>query len=487
MFDKIFAMVTSMFGVTSLPKDKEGKSVLTSDMEQQITEKWGAKFLESFKKDLADAETNGGDPSKNADVVKLQKQLDDMKSKFDAAMAENKTLGDEKIELQSKVDTLSKSAEDDDSEKIDMKQGGKKSAFKPNMAYMHNKIIDNYFNGDGSMQYSTEETINTAELQTEFGKYVTGQKIDILTKLTKGLTCTQHMTTIVTDLLEWRATQAEIDNVLQQFVPFWTPSKKAKFTPIKIKNYILKVNQPIKPADIIDQYIGHMYDEGLTPDLMPITQFMVDVLLFPKLMENLENAMAIGVFKEFTATADGQAAPETAALESMDGYITVLRKLKALAGNAVTWLLNGVVLTHDNIIAEMDKVVMAIKPQYRYKTMNIHADPDLILMYQQAYLEKYKSNLKESEVGLRLNFSKFTFVPMEGMIGTGAFFITPKENFKHLMSRNVNAAKIYMQVQNYDVKIFMEFRKGTGFAMQEAIFAYLPDASGSAGSEGGGL
>lgn len=487
MFDKIFAMVTSLFGVASLPKDKEGKSVLTVEMEKQIAEKWGDKFLESFKKDLADAESKGNDPSKNADIVKLQKQLNDMKTQFDAALAEKESLENEKKDLQAKVEKLSLDPENDDPEKIDMKEGGKKVAFKPNMAFMHNKVIDNYFNGDGSMQYSTNNTIDTAELQTEFGKYVTGHKIDILRSLTKGLTCTQHMTTIVTDLLEWRASQAEIESVLQQFTPYWTPSKKATFTPIVIKNFLLKVNQPIKPADIIDQYIGYMYDEGLTPDAMPIVKYIVDQLILPKLQEDLENAMAIGVFKEFTPTNDGESAPETAALEALDGYITTLRKLKSKAGNKVTWLLDGVELTHSNILAEMDKVVMAVKPQYRYRTMNIHADPDLILMYQQAYLEKYKNNMKETEVGLRLNFSKFTFVPMEGMIGTGAFFITPKENFKHLMSRNVSAAKIFMQVQNYDVKVFMEFRKGTGFAMEEAIFAYLPEQSGSTGSDGGGL
>lgn len=487
MFDKIFAMVTSMFGVASLPKNTEGKSVLTAEMEQQITEKWGAKFLESFKNDLAAAEANGNDPSINADVVALQKQLNDIKSQLTNAMGKNATLESEKKDLEAKVQKLSLEAEVDKPEEIEMKQGEKRTAFKPNMAYMHNKVIDNYFNGDGAMQYSTDTTIDTAELQQEFGKYISSEKIEILRRLTSGLTCTQHMTTVVTDKTEWRASQAIIDSVLQQFVPYWTPSKKAKFTPITIKNFFLKVNQPIKPADIIDQYFGYLYDEGLTPDQMPIVRYIVEDLVMPKLYEDLEFAMAQGKFVEFAPTQDGQAAPADAAQAAMDGYITALKKLKATAGNTVTWLLDGVTLTHDNIMAEMDKVVMSIKPQYRYKKMSIHADPDLILMYQQAYLDKYKNRITEDEVKLKLNFSQFTFVPMEGMIGTGAFFITPKENFKHLMSRNVNEAKIYMQVQNYDVKVFMEFRKGTGFAMQEAIFAYLPEGDAPEASTGSGL
>lgn len=39
------------------------------------------------------------------------------------------------------------------------------------------------------------------------------------------------------------------------------------------------------------------------------------------------------------------------------------------------------------------------------------------------------------------------------MRGTGVFFITPKENFKHLRSKDPQSAKVWMQGENYDVKI----------------------------------
>jgi len=92
-----------------------------------------------------------------------------------------------------------------------------------------------------------------------------------------------------------------------------------------------------------------------------------------------------------------------------------------------------------------------------------------------------------------LDFSKLIFAPVDGFIGTEAFVITPKENFIHLQSRDVAGAKIFMQVQNYDVKIFMEFWKGCGFAMEEAVFAYLPasfvpgESDLEPGSVGGGI
>ena len=77
---------------------------------------------------------------------------------------------------------------------------------------------------------------------------------------------------------------------------------------------------------------------------------------------------------------------------------------------------------------------------------------------------------------------------LEGMRGTGVFFITPKENFKHLRSKDSQSAKVWMQGENYDVKIFAEWWEATGFWLAEAIFAYLPpaeEASVSSASDDG--
>ena len=158
----------------------------------------------------------------------------------------------------------------------------------------------------------------------------------------------------------------------------------------------------------------------------------------------------------------------------MDGYVTQLNKLKATVGNKATWLLEGVELTSANILASIESIVTSISPKYRNKRLPIYIDPDLVRMYNLAYREKYPVTKNQDKDENRLDFTNFYFQPLEGLIGTGVFFLTPKENFKHLMSRDHREAKIFMQVVNYDVKVFMEFRKGVGFAIQEALFAYLP-------------
>ena len=152
--------------------------------------------------------------------------------------------------------------------------------------------------------------------------------------------------------------------------------------------------------------------------------------------------MAIGEFKETSAVKDGDAA--TDANDVMDGYVTQLKKLKKANNDKITWLLDGEKLEDATLLAQIDKAVSEVKPLYRKKTMFIHADPDLVIRYSKAYREKYPWLKNEDGEKIRVDFSRFTFAPLEGMRGTGAFFITPKENFKHLRSRDPQSAKVWM-------------------------------------------
>lgn len=352
------------------------------------------------------------------------------------------------------------------------------SKFKPDMSLAHNRYLDAAFKGAA---YSGNSTIETTELQKEFGKYVSSERLEILKGLMGTTESTKYMSTLVTDKTEVRAQQAAVDSVLQQFVPKWTPKGKSKFTPLTIKNYKCKINVPITPSDIMEDILGYLYDENLKPEDMPVVKYILYQLIFPKLDEEREVALAIGEFKETSAVKDGDAA--TDANDVMDGYVTQLKKLKKANNDKITWLLDGEKLEDATLLAQIDKAVSEVKPLYRKKTMFIHADPDLVIRYSKAYRKKYPWLKNEDGEKIRVDFSRFMFAPLEGMRGTGAFFITPKENFKHLRSRDPQSAKVWMQGENYDVKIFAEWWEAVGFWLAEAIFAYLPPEETDSSSE----
>ncbi|WP_300814479.1 hypothetical protein [uncultured Bacteroides sp.] len=492
MFAKVMSVVLSFLGISAFAKDESGKSILLDAQREQLKQKYGEKFLESFEKDLKEFEKDGN-PAESAVTAEVRASLEAERDENARLLAEARTklknLEKEKAQFEAaikekdaQIAKMGKVEEPANGQTVQAQSGQNMPKFKPDMSMMHNQYLDAAFKGAA---YSGNDTIDTTELQKEFGKYVSSERLQILQDLLGKTESIQYMSTIVTDKTEVRAVQSAIDSVLQAFVPKWTPKGNSEFTPLTIKNYKCKINVPITPSDIMEDILGYLYDENLDPKDMPVVKYIIYQLIIPKLDEEREIALAVGKYKENTATQDGDPAGE--ANEVMDGYVTQLKALKEANNEKVTWLLDGETLTDDTLIDQIDKAVNEVKPLYKRKTMYIHADPDLVTRYSKAYREKYPWLKNEDGEKVKVDFSNFTFAPLEGMRGTGVFFITPKENFKHLQSKNPQNTKIRMETYHYDVHVMAEWWEGVGFWLAEAIFAYIPPTEDAESSQGGGV
>ena len=492
MFAKVMSVVLSFLGISAFAKDEYGKSILLDAQREQLKQKYGEKFLESFEKDLKEFEKDGN-PAESAVTAEVRASLEAERDENARLLAEARTklknLEKEKAQFEAaikekdaQIAKMGKVEEPANGKTVQAQSGQNMPKFKPDMSMMHNQYLDAAFKGAA---YSGNDTIDTTELQKEFGKYVSSERLQILQDLLGKTESIQYMSTIVTDKTEVRAVQSAIDSVLQAFVPKWTPKGNSEFTPLTIKNYKCKINVPITPSDIMEDILGYLYDENLDPKDMPVVKYIIYQLIIPKLDEEREIALAVGKYKENTATNDGDPAGE--ANEVMDGYVTQLKALKEANNEKVTWLLDGETLTDDTLIDQIDKAVNEVKPLYKRKTMYIHADPDLVTRYSKAYREKYPWLKNEDGEKVKVDFSNFTFAPLEGMRGTGVFFITPKENFKHLQSKNPQNTKIRMETYHYDVHVMAEWWEGVGFWLAEAIFAYIPPTEEAESSQGGGV
>lgn len=488
MFGKIMSLVLSYLGISAFAKDKDGKSVLLSAQEEELKQKYGEKFVESFKKDLAEFEKDGA-AAEDAVTDEVVAQLEAERESNAKLVERIKALQETEKEMKATIEKLRKEPGNADGVVVtgDNNNGEMAHKFRPDMSLAHNQWLDAAFKGAA---YSGNTTIDTTELQKEFGKYVNNERLQIMKDLMGTTESIRYMSTIMTDKTEVRAQQAAIDSVLQQFVPFWTPKSKSTFTPLTIKNFKCKINVQIKPSDIMEDILGYLYDENLDPKDMPIVRYILYQLIFPKLAEEREQALAVGVYKENQASQDGGTA--SAALDCMDGYVTQLKALKAANNDKVTFLLDGETLSTDAeaLLAQIDKAVDQVKPLYRNKTMFVHADPDLVIKYSRAYREKYPWLKNQDGEKVKIDFTNFTFAPLEGMRGTGVFFITPKENFKHLMSKDPQRTSIRMETNHYNVDIMAEWWEACGFWLAEAIFAYIPpeeESESQQSSQGGGV
>lgn len=324
MFKQVLAVVLSVLGISALEK-KDGKSTLTEEQRTTLTGKYGDKFVEQFLKDLAAFEENGQEIS-GKEIEDIQAQLNEKQKDYDRMKADFEKYKRESAareeNLNALINKLSEDPETDlKAEKTETAQ--MKPTFKLDMNMLHNKVLDNAVNGDGLMALAGN-TIETEDLKTEFGKYVSDRRYEIITLLFGKLQCTQYMTTKMTDKTEWQAVQSVISDLIQKFTPYWTPSGKVKFTPIVIKNRKHKINYPLKPAEIMEDVIAYLYDEGLQPKDMPIVKYCIEVLLKPKVEEERDEQLAVGVFDE-SKNKNKNDGDDGDLHGSLDGYITILK------------------------------------------------------------------------------------------------------------------------------------------------------------------
>lgn len=487
-FKMVAGWVMSVLGIQNFAKDNDGKLFLTAEQEQTLTEKFGEKFVSGFKADLSKMAVEGEQVNL---TLSAEEKLELEASRVETARLRDQIqqMKDAEAGFRATIKKLEKEAADKGGVKVEVsaiEQAAIKAGVDLNLK--HNRYLVDFMQGKVSAAYSGDSTIDTQELKQEFGKYVESNRLEILRGLFGQTESTQYMSTIITDKTEVRATQASvIDSVLQQFVPAWTPAGAAKFHPLTIRNFKCKINVAIIPSDIMEDILGYMYDEQANQlQAMPVVRYILQQLIFPKLDEEREQALAVGKFEESEADEHGQYTASTP-LASMNGYLTQLvtkfvadydqEDTTKLSG--IRWLQKGKQINPEakNVRTLIDaavKEVADLYPLYAKRKMKVHIDPVLADAYRREYLEEYKW-LKNQDGTHKndIDFSNFEFGECEGMRGTGCFFITPKENFKHLMSQNPQNVKLRFQEQDYTVKIFGEWWEGTGFWMAEAIFAYI--------------
>lgn len=490
---EVVASVLMFFGISAFSKDAEGKSTLTDEQKKKLTEKFGEKFVNAFVAELAKAEESG-ETFDELVTAEMRLRLEAQQAEMNRLMAQVKESQDTINTLNATIKKLEAEPASAEGTKVSVSEF--EAELKKNgvdLSLKHNRFLADYLQGKVNAAYSGNDTIDTQELKQEFGKYVDNNRLEIMKSLLGTTESTAYMSTILTDKTEVRAQHAHITSVLQQFVPKWTPAGKSKFTPLTIRNYKCKINVPIVPSDIMEDILGYLYDEqAATLQSMPVVRYILFQLVFPKLDEEREMALAVGEFKEVQPDGEGNysaSKPE----ETMEGYLTQLVKLYKADDTDITWLQKGTAITDENVLEVIDAAVQEVKPLYKKKKLTVHADPDLILKYQKAYRALYPwLKNEDGDNRVKIDFTNFTFAGLEGMRGTGCFFITPKENFKHLMSKNPQNITLRFQEVDYEVKIFGEWWEGTGFWLKEAIFAYInpsyanPEAAENGNANEGG-
>mgnify|MGYP007060627774 CR=1 FL=1 len=441
-----------------LSTDDQGKVVLSAEEEEQLTQRFGAKFVEKLKgKTFSSTDDN---------TTEL------FEAALDHARQEVETHFTARIEqLQNDLAMLAEAAETAPAieQAANAAQRFVKNAgtFKANMALVHNQAAATFLQS-GVM--ATTPTIEVDDVKAELGPYLSqGNNLDVLQELYQGFTTSKHLNW-KRAVTEYKAVESEAtDHVIQQFKKEWTPRGGANFIPLKIKNYRHKVDFAINPAEVGESWLFHLYDESLTPDQMPITRYIIDKVLLPKIGEDMEFITGKAKFVESSDKTE----------ETMNGIETQLVEPRKPSTNTST--------------SSRPRRTCSKPPTPRFwprSTTSWHPLPRSTSRSRCPYSCRPTCTSNTSgptrrngarnleprrSISARTALTSRTATSRHCLHGSPIVFSTPPQNFVGL--RHKNPPQFITDIQKHDreVRIYIEFWYGVGFLLGEAVFAIVPD------------
>lgn len=431
-------------GVKTLTLDAEGRETLSSDQRETIKKHFGEEVLTLYEQHAA-----------KGDAVESEVEMTTFLDAIGRAGAENRAeLAREMAAVKFSNEILTAQVEKLSVERevkpTPVGSAGKAGArtFSIDPKASHNKIASEAL-ASGSIPSFSTATIDVTDLRTEFGAYSSqGNNLELLRGIYTGFTSAKHM----------------------------TPTGTSKFTPNEIKNYRHKINFAIIPADVADSWLMSLYNEKMTPDQMPITRYIVQNILLPSIVQNIEMKM-IGKGKyKAKANPTDVGTPE----ESMSGIETQLVEAAKSGKKGINFYPDAkdlIKATDAETLAYIDDFANKITQKYQAVVMNICCSADVYKKYKRAYKNKWGagSGTENPDFGKdRVDFTNFSLQVLDCLYGSPIIFCTPKSNF--ILLENLNSPQVITDIQkvDYEVRYYGEFWLGVGFAIGEMVFASVP-------------
>jgi hypothetical protein len=230
-----------------------------------------------------------------------------------------------------------------------------------------------------------------------------------------------------------------------------------------LRNYRMKVNHAIKPADVKETWIGEtLYDEKLQAPEQPLAAYIMYKELMPAVVRDVERAMGFG---------DVTSADQV--LQVMDGLVTILTRgittgemFKVPVTGPIT--VSNALDTVQTFEDTLDEVPQAADAIDRIFMSAINK--------RKMLRDDKATNGKDTD--FQKDGRKYTYegnreiVGLRCLNGSDLIFATPNENFLRLIDSVDASTPIIQKVQelDYDVKIFMEFWLGLAFWTDQLVF-----------------
>lgn len=254
-----------------------------------------------------------------------------------------------------------------------------------------------------------------------------------------------------------------LTNVVQGFAAEWNELGKLQIEHKILKDYHQKVNLPIIPSEILSSYFAELYAEDKKPEDMPISKWIIDNELLPKVIDNLDYLSVNGEYDATKLDEFGY---------SMNGVKKLIEDMvDGTPGTDHTpFLIPLTTLTDDNVVDQFTAFERAFPSKFKKKGVikKIFAGENTVERYILDYEEKFGQNKFQGDT-LKTRLGKREIVAIPGL-ETDLIFATTENNFKRLIDVFDVPRITDIQKQDYKIKIFMEFWRGYDFLINEMVF-----------------
>jgi hypothetical protein len=263
--------------------------------------------------------------------------------------------------------------------------------------------------------------------------------------------------------------KAIIDDVVQGFQKVWTPKGGATFTPRTILQRRHKVDLSFYPDEVVDTWLGFLSDESSDRRTWPITRYIIEQLLIPKIDENRELQL-IGV-GHYVEPSEGVA---QATGLSMDGFCTLLEAAYIAQNTNINFITLPEGMTYASSFDNIELFAKKIAALYKRIPMPLFCSLSIYENYHQrkrdlhGIMPTYKP---EDDIILGTNLS---LTPLPSMAGKDILFATPQNNFLRVLDRNEGASNITIDRIHREIEVSADWHEAVGFGIDEAVFAYVP-------------
>ena len=267
---------------------------------------------------------------------------------------------------------------------------------------------------------------------------------------------------------KWSFPSVLMGNVVQIFSDVWTESGSIQFDNKVAKNFHQKVNFPIKPYEIYGSWEEKLYEEDKKPQDMPISKFIVGFIA-SHITSDLANISITGAYD---AANKGSESPIYT--KAMDGLNTTVDSMVANTTNPVFSIPVDSALLSDQPArvdafeegfpqnAKVSTIFMPL-PEWQEYVKQRETPSDKTINYKDGY--RTVSRYGREIVG----------VPG---LKAGRLVAWIDGNLFRLYDRKDNPAQIDdVQVQDYKVKVFIQWHLGYDFAVNQGVFVETANAA----------